>query len=352
MENKPLGYYMQKEINEIKDSLIKTITSFTSSSIHTLPQNIHKFKSIYIIACGTSYHSGLLGKKIIESTLNIPCETILANEFNLNSKVYNKNTLFIFISQSGKTTDVLNVLEQIKPLSIQTLAITNTPNSPLHNLCNNAIILSAGEEKAIASTKAFNCQILAFHLLCLYYTNSNKSLIKKLNKLALSINSFDFNKLKPKTLINLANIIKNQKLLYCLGHNTDFIFAQECALKLKETTYIHTIAMSTLEIMHGTLAAFNANDYVIAIITNNLNIENQTKVLNEIAKTGAKISIISNINKKVFKNIYDEFIQLPKLPNELLHLLAIIPCQWLALATSTNLNQDPDKPRRLVKAVV
>ncbi len=351
MENKPLGYYMQKEINEIKDSLTKTIISFTTSSMNTLPKNIYEYKSIFIIACGTSYHSGLLGKKLIESNLNIPCEVILANEFNLSSKVYN-NSLFIFISQSGKTTDVLNVLKEVEPLKIETLAITNTPGSPLHNLCNNSIILSAGEEKAIASTKAFNCQILAFSLLCLYYTNNNKTLLKKLNKLSALISSFDFNKLQPKEITNLANKIKNKNTLYLLGTNSDLIFAQECALKIKETCYIHTIAMPTLEVMHGTLAAFNENDHAIAIITNNLNIDNQIRVLEEIAKTGAKISIFSNLNKKMFKNICTQFIQLPKLSHELQHLLNIIPCQWLAYHTSILLNLDPDKPRRLVKAVV
>ena len=120
MENQTeLGLNMKNEITEIKNALTQTISTFINSSMNSLPKSIYNFKHICIIGCGTSYHSGLVGKKIIESYLNIPCDVILANEFELTSNIYNKNTLFIFISQSGKTTDVLNVFPMLIVVNVK-----------------------------------------------------------------------------------------------------------------------------------------------------------------------------------------------------------------------------------------
>ena len=350
MEQVNLGINMKQEIEEIKNSLFQTITSFKASSINNLPHNLNEFKNICIVGCGTSYHSGLIGKQIIENYLNIPCETIIANEFEINSKILNKKTLFIFVSQSGKTTDVLNALNKVQLLKSKTLAITNTPSSPLHNACNYSILLSAGEEKAIASTKAFNCQILAFLMFAINFSTHKP--IKALEKLENTINKINFANHKPKNLPEVSKAISNHNIVYFLGKNQNYIFAQEGALKLKETCYIHTVAMPTLEILHGTLASFTDKNFVVVFVSPNDNIEQVNKVLSEIKQCNSPIAIFSPLNKKLFKNNYDYFVQTPKLSPELSHILEIIPFQWLAYLTSISLGNNPDSPRRLVKAVI
>ena len=352
MQNSELGINMKNEINQIKEALTNTISNFINSSANSLPKDIYDFKNICIIACGTSYHSGLIGKKILEKNLNIPCEVILANEFELSSNVHNKNTLFIFISQSGKTTDVLNVLNLIQPFNPATLAITNSPGSTLQSLCNYSIILCAGEEKAIASTKAFNCQILAFLMLAYTYIFSTNALFKKLDKLIAKINKIDFEKFNSDKIKKLSEHLKDQHVVYFIGKGYDHTFAKESALKLKETCYIHTISLPTLEMLHGTMAVFNENDFVVAIVTQPTEIEQTNQVLKAIKESGAKVAIISTYSKKLFKSHFDLFIPIPKVADELSLVLNIIPSQWLAYHTSISLGNNPDSPRRLVKAVI
>ena len=353
MENKIiLGKNMLQEIGDIKSGLISTIGNIIASS-DLLPENLtDSFNKIHIIACGTSYNSGLIGKKLIEKNLKMNCEVTIASEFILSESAYSKRTLFILVSQSGKTTDLLQSLDQLKKEELPTLAISNTENSPLVEGCKYKLILKAGEELAIASTKAFNCQVLAFITLIKYALAKNKSSFEKqMLKLKAEINKVDFSKYNITELQFLAHDISKQTSIYFLGKNTDYVLAIEGALKVKETCYIDTIAMPTQEVLHGTIAAFNEKSYVVFIINNKEYLQTTLNVIDKVYQTGAKIGIITSLNKKLFKS-YNHLIKVPENKNEVDMLTSIIPLQYLAYNTSIILGNNPDSPRRLTKAVI
>lgn len=348
------GANMLKEISEIQVGLINTLSSFKDKLNYKLPSNFYEmFNRIHIIACGTSYHSGLAGKILIEKQLNIPCDITLAHEFSEATHFISSSTLYIFISQSGKTTDVLKAFDIICKYQLRSLAITNNENSILNKRATYYLSLKAGEELAVASTKAFNCQILAFMIFNEYIKSKTIAHFNKfINKQINTIKKGKFESLKLEEIKDLSNLISNYKTIYFAGSGFDYVLAKESALKIKETCYINTIAIPTMEIPHGTMAVYDNNSLVIIINNQLSNTNNTTNITNKIKETGAKVVLVSSLSKKHYKCNYDVFIQTPKLSNTLKLCASIIPFQYLAYHTSLKLGNNPDNPRMLTKAVI
>ena len=322
-------YLMQDEIAQTPDALKETAIFFENfKDIKNYFKNIDK---IYLVACGTAYHSCLFGKKYLEF-LNVPIFTEIASEFKYSKHLLTKNTLCIFVSQSGETADTIACVKKCK---CKTLAITNVPNSSITFACKKTILMKAGWERAVASTKAYSCQLLIFYLLkCLLKDEKPKikTLIRQSKQYLNSLN-----------LTQLAKKVANFDKVMFIGRQDDYITAKEGALKLKEISYINCTACPSGELKHGTLALVDENTLIILISTKNNLISKNLLTKEEIEARGGKCLILGN-----FENAD---IKLPKLSSDLMPILSILPLQVLACEVCILKGYNPDKPRNLSKSV-
>ena len=246
-------YLMQDEILQTPDAIRETAQFFENfKDIKNYFKNIDK---IYLVACGTAYHSCLFGKKYLDF-LNVPIFAEIASEFKYSKPLITKNTLCIFVSQSGETADTISCVKKCK---CKTLAITNVPNSSITFACKKTILMKAGWERAVASTKAYSCQLLIFYLL--------KCLLKEEKPKTKTLVSDAKKYLKTLNIKALAlKALSYEKIMF-IGRQGDYITAKESALKLKEISYINCIACPSGELKHGTLALVDEKTLVILIST-------------------------------------------------------------------------------------
>ena len=337
------SFYMEKEIYEQITLIDQLINNYFendkikfSQKIKTLIDNANK---IYLVACGSSYYSSLLGKYYFEDILKKEVEVVLASEALYHFPLIKNNNLFMFVSQSGETLDVLNVIKLCKNKHIPIIGITNSFNSSITHLCKNILYIYAGSEKAVASTKAFLGQSLLFYILC----NYNKNLKKDFLALKKEIKRILLNK---KEIESFSLTLKDYKDVFYLGRNIDYYIALEASLKLKEISYIHAEAFSSGELKHGTLALIDSNSAVIGLISqNNLSSIVRTN-LQEAEVRGGKIFTIAK--KNLSKN--DTFI-FNNLNKYLSCYGELIIVQLIAFYTALHKGYDVDKPRNLAKSV-
>lgn len=343
--------FMEKEINEIPKVFENIIEEYKHNNyFEHINKNFLSAKRLVIIGCGTAYHSGLIGAKWLEKTLNIPTQTELASEFISNEPIINKDTIYIFVSQSGETADTLNALNLVNGKCKTTIAITNVTYSRIAQIVDIVLPVFAGPEIAVASTKAYNAQLLIFYMLCEYLKSFKLSLnffnktLKELNKIDIS-NMYHFN--------NLSKIIPNYNSMFILGKYTDYYTSLEASLKIREITYSNCSALATGELKHGTLALVS-NDTTCIIISTHKKLHSKTiSAINEIKARNGKIVLVT-CDIQSFDNckLIDYFIPIPNLDNENLNdIVSVIPFQLFALQLSLSKNIDPDKPRNLAKSV-
>jgi glucosamine--fructose-6-phosphate aminotransferase (isomerizing) len=290
--------------------------------------------------------------KISEEKFNIPSKSLIASEFNSAKQLINKNALYVFISQSGETADTLLALDYVKQNGGTTLALTNARDSTITRKADYTIFTSAGKEIAVASTKAYNCQILAGIILCNYIfstksiINSNTDFIEQ--KLLQS-------ECEIEKLINrndeqkLASLFKDVKECFFIGRHYDYVTSKEASLKLKEISYINCSAFPSGELKHGTLALIDNNSIVIAICTSKNQKKKIETSLSEVKSRGATTIILSQL--EFDHTICDYQITLPNLDEDIINLISIIPMQKLAYYVSLLKGFNPDKPRNLAKSV-
>ena len=322
-------YLMQDEIAQTPDALKETAIFFENfKDIKNYFKNIDK---IYLVACGTAYHSCLFGKKYLEF-LNVPIFTEIASEFKYSKHLLTKNTLCIFVSQSGETADTIACVKKCK---CKTLAITNVPNSSITFACKKTILMKAGWERAVASTKAYSCQLLIFYLLKCLLKDEKPKIKTLIHQSKLYLNSLNLTQLAKK-------VATFEKVMF-IGRQDDYITAKEGALKLKEISYINCTACPSGELKHGTLALVDENTLIILISTKNNLISKNLLTKEEIEARGGKCLILGN-----FENAD---IKLPKLSSDLMPILSILPLQVLACEVCILKGYNPDKPRNLSKSV-
>lgn len=334
--SKQCDCYMQAEIDEIPLAIAKTKACVEQQLDDEIRNIILSAKRIYLCGCGTAYHACLYGKAVFEKLLNIPCECVVASEFD-EVKFVDEHRLGIFISQSGETLDTLLALKSMQEQGAKTIAITSVSPSAISQNADKSIALDIGAEIAVAATKSYVCQLYALYLVATKIACKNQIDIAQLQEYIRDV---------QKQNINTCDI-KNANVFF-IGKGVDYITAKEGALKLKEITYKSADAYQAGELKHGTIALIDNNSTVIAIVTQP---QNKTRIqasISELRSRGANIIAISSVGDVGANST----LPLPKISDDLLYpILSIIPLQSLALATSLALNLDPDKPRNLAKSV-
>jgi len=327
-------HFMLKEIYEQPTVLKNTINSL---NIDDLP-NLSKYKKIHIVGCGSAYHAGLVGKYLIEKHLNIETNVYIASEYRYSKSFYDKNTLVIFISQSGETADTLACVRKAKADNIDTLGIVNVVSSSIAREVDKVIYTKAGCEIAVATTKAYSAQIAVLTLLAV------KSNIK-----AIDIENV-MNEVLNIDYLKIAKLLYKQKNIFFIGRGIDYYLALEGSLKLKEISYIHSEAYQAGELKHGTISLIDENSYVIAINTEKDLFEKTISNIKEVKSRGAKVIYITTKELGNESEFYDEKIVVPTI-NFLQPLITIIPLQLIAYNVARLNNCDIDKPRNLAKSV-
>lgn len=348
-------HYMLKEIHEqpkvFKNTTDKYIQNETESLKKEMP-NFKKYNKIHIVACGSAYHTGLVGKNLIEEYANIPVEVEIASEYRYKKNFYDENTLLILVSQSGETADTLAALRLAKNDNIDTLAIVNVKNSTIAREAKYVLTTEAGPEIAVATTKAYSAQVATFGLIALNMSLEKniikkeelKEILKEIKELPIQIE----NTINNCNYKEIANSIYERDDIFFIGRGIDYALCMEGSLKLKEISYIHSQAYAAGELKHGTISLVENNTPVIGIITEQNLKEKTISNIEEVKSRGAKTIVITNDN--TIKN-YDYITYLPKVHKMLQPLLTVLPLQLISYEVARLRNCDIDKPKNLAKSV-
>lgn len=349
-------HFMLKEINE-QDKVFKdTINYYFDGTINSLEKSfgfIKNFKKIDIVACGSAYHTGVVGKYLIESYANIPVNVEVASEYRYKKCFYDKDTLVILVSQSGETADTLAALRKAKEDGITTMAIVNVLGSSIAREADYTIYIKAGFEIAVATTKAYLAQLAIFSLISLYLGVTNKVISnKEYEEITNEINNMPLyikETIKDETYLPVAKKIFSKKEIFFIGRGIDYALCLEASLKLKEISYINSVAYQAGELKHGTISLIEENTPVIAISTDEDLNEKTISNIKEVKARGAYVILVTNTKPQ--EKFYDELIIIKKIHPIMESILTIIPLQLLAYEIAKNNGCDIDKPRNLAKSV-
>ena len=355
-------HFMIKEINEegsaidellrvnVKDNRV----NFEEGSFEK--DEIANINKIYIVACGTAYHAGLVGKYAFEKIAKIPVICDIASEFRYNDPFIDENTLVILISQSGETADSLKALRLSKERGAKTLLITNTLASSMDREALKSIYCYAGPEIAVASTKAYITQVVNLYLLALDFSlklgrielSSYENILRELKTLPKKVDELVK---KDESIKEFAHEIKDSKSLFYIGRSLDYATSIEAALKLKEVSYIHTEAFAAGELKHGTISLIEEATPVIAIMTQGNLLDKTLSNVEEVKSRGAKVFSITSKDDSRIRKVSEKTLILPETMDILYPILSVIPTQLMAYYTSIAKGIDVDKPRNLAKSV-
>ena len=359
------GYdsFMLKEIHEQPKAIKDTMTGRVAlnekvnlGDFKLTTEELEKIDRIYIIACGTAYNAGLIGKVAIEDLARIPVEVAIASEFRYRNPIVTNKTLIVTLSQSGETADTLAVLRDAKKIGAKTLAITNVVGSSISREADSVIYTMAGPEIAVASTKAYTTQAVVMNLLGMYLADL-KGLLKseeeaEIKNTLLELPSKVEEVLNKKTQIaKIAKLIAQEKDLFYLGRDVDYALAIEGALKIKEIAYIHSEAYAGGELKHGTIALIEPGTKIIALLTQTNLKDKMISNIREVKSRGAEIIGIAYENQEVDLSVFDEIIRIPQISTRIAPILGAVVLQLLAYYVATERGCDIDKPRNLAKSV-
>ncbi|MGL5439925.1 MAG: glutamine--fructose-6-phosphate transaminase (isomerizing) [Filifactoraceae bacterium] len=356
-------HFMLKEIFEqpiaIKDTIQRRLDDegyIKLDDIKLDKKALENITKIYIVACGTAYHAGKVGKFAIEKLAKIPVETDIASEFRYSDPFVDENTLLILVSQSGETADTLAALREAKRKGARIMSITNVVGSSIARESNDVLYTWAGPEVAVASTKAYTTQLVAFYMIALdmalkketisveEYHNYINEIMKLPEKVSEIIENLDAEKYVAESICDI-------NALFYLGRGVDYQTALEGALKLKEISYIYTEAFAAGELKHGTIALIEEGTPVIAVATQENLIEKMVSNIREVKARGAKVYSITTKTHKDIQEVSDYTIFIPETIDILQPILSVVPCQAIAYYTSVYKGNDVDKPRNLAKSV-
>ncbi|WP_302486022.1 glutamine--fructose-6-phosphate transaminase (isomerizing) [uncultured Megamonas sp.] len=357
-------HFMLKEIHEqpkaVRDTISPRInkenTQVVLDELKWTKEYVENFNKIYIVACGTAYHAGLVGKYYIEKLARIPVEIDIASEFRYRDPIIDEHTLTIVISQSGETSDTLAALKESKRLGAKTLAVTNVVGSSIAREADQVMYTWAGPEIAVASTKAYTTQLVAMFLFAMYISGLKGTLTaERTHELLIQL------RLLPdeigRTLEDVEpiktfakNYAFNDDVFY-IGRSLDYNVALEGSLKLKEISYIHAEAYAAGELKHGTLALIESGVPVIAIATQKGVYEKTLSNIKEVKARDAVIIGIASEDDTELEKYVDHVIKVPSTDELLIPLLTVVPLQLLAYYAAITRGCDVDKPRNLAKSV-
>lgn len=356
-------HFMLKEINEqpkaVADTILRRIdenNNLILDDIRIDDTQIQNINDIYIVACGTAYNAGLIGKYVIENIANIRVRVDIASEFRYNKQFINEKTLVILVSQSGETADTLAAQKLAKTKGCRILSITNVVGSSVARNSDDVFYTLAGPEIAVASTKAYTTMLAAFYMIGIELAKLKREIsideyheiVELLKKLPQKVE--ETLKTEEKC-IEIAEKIKNSRSAFYIGRGLDDSVGKEGALKLKEISYIYTESFAAGELKHGTIALIEENTPVIAVLTQDKLLEKTISNIQEVKARGAYTIIITDKDSNDIANYADDIVVVPKVYDLFSSILAVIPAQFIAYHTSIKKGNDVDKPRNLAKSV-
>lgn len=345
---KPNCSYMEKEILEIPIALKNSLTALKKMNFTKLINIFKEINAIHVVACGTSYHAGLVFQNLLQRYSEIDVNVHLASEIYAGKKNIQKGELVIALSQSGETADSLEAVKLLKKKGCIILSITNTQYSSLAELSNYTIWMQAGQEVAVAATKTYVCQLLTlYYILAQILEAKGEKIPKFLHKLDSLPNLVKKLYMHFDSIDQLAKQMQSQQAMAVIGRDIDVATAKEAALKIKEITYVFAEAYPAGELKHGSLALIDENFCVLAIATQKKLFPKIENALLEIKSRRGKTILCS----PYASSIADYSIQIPKLDEAFMPIFSVIPLQYFACKLSEARNINPDKPKNLAKSV-
>ena len=355
-------HFMLKEIFEEPEVVRNTISSVTNDGdvvFEGMPFSDEDFKNlnrIYIIGCGSAYHVGLIAKYSFEKIAKIPTFADYAGEFRYADPVIDENCLVIIISQSGETADSLAALKQAREMGAKTISIVNVPESSIAKMSHYNILTRAGAEIAVATTKAFSCQLAMLNMLCLYIARARGACTEVFSEIAVNMSALLPKKIekvlaKQNELKALSKQIKDIDKCFFLGRNADFGVSLEGALKLKEISYIDCAGYPASELKHGTISLIEKGTVCFGLISSANLLPKTVSNLVEVIARGAKVIVFAPESLKDDLQYFETVITYPDSIPFLTPFIEVIPLQLLAYYVADEKNLPIDKPRNLAKSV-
>ena len=356
-------HFMIKEIHEQPEVIGETLNRLLDEhdrikidGISLSKEEINQFDKVYIVACGTAYFAGLVGKYLIEKIAKIPVEVDVASEFRYRDPLVDDKTLLIAISQSGETLDTLEALREGKRKGARVLSVVNVVGSSVARESDDVFYTWAGPEISVASTKAYTTQLMCMYILALYMGEVKGSISDEYyNKIISELKS------TPKKLQavldrkgeveTLANIFYSRNDIFFIGRGLDSCVSYEGSLKLKEVSYINSLAITAGELKHGTIALVEDDTLIFALASQDFLFEKMLSNIEEVKTRGARVVGIAKKSQNAIQSKADEVIFIPDCADEITPLLTVVPLQLFAYYVAKRRGTNVDKPKNLAKSV-
>ena len=355
-------HFMMKEIHEQPKAVADTLHSVVKdgsidlSAVGLTKEDIQSISQIYIVACGSAWHVGMVAQYVIEDLAKIPVRVELASEFRYRKPLLDKNGLVILISQSGETADTLAALREAKNRQVKTLAIVNVVGSSIAREADNVFYTLAGPEISVATTKAYSAQLIAVYTLALQFAKERneiemseyEKLIKELDTLPDKIQEVIDNQ---EEIQKFAVKQAAAKDVFFIGRGIDYAVSLEGSLKLKEISYIHSEAYAAGELKHGTISLIEDGTLVIGVLTQDELYEKTISNMVECKSRGAYLMGLTTYGNYTVEDTAEFTVYVPKTDAHFMASLAVVPLQMLGYYVSVAKGLDVDKPRNLAKSV-
>ena len=350
-------HFMMKEIHEQPRVIADTLHSATAEGhidIGLTEEELKALRQIYIVACGSAYHVGVISQYVLEDLTGVPTRTELASEFRYRRMNLNPDALVIIISQSGETADSLAALREAKARGLKTLAIVNVVGSSIAREADQVFYTKAGPEIAVATTKAYSAQLIAMYLFAIRLgeargsISNGKELLEELETLPRKVERL----LEEKDRLQwFASKLINTRDIFYIGRGLDYAICLEGSLKLKEISYIHSEAYAAGELKHGTISLIENGSMVISSLTQPDLYEKTVSNMVEVKSRGATLVAITSYGHYSIEDCADFTVYIPRTDPHFAASLAVIPMQLLAYYAAVARGEDVDKPRNLAKSV-
>ena len=357
------AHFMLKEIMEQPKALAATISprldengQIKLDGVHFTPEQLADIHRIVIIACGSAYHAGVVGKYFLEKLVRIPVEVDVASEFRYRDPLVDSHTLAIVISQSGETADTLAGLREAKRRGARVLSIVNVVGSTIAGESDDVLYTWAGPEIAVATTKGYTTQVSMLYLIGLYMARGlgriSAAEQEELLAQVQSLSALAEEGLKlEEQLKSIAKDCHEMENAYFIGRNMDYGVAMEASLKLKEISYIHSEAYAAGELKHGTISLIEDGTLVVALACQETLLEKTLSNIKEVKARGARVLVITNAAREDLFAEADAVVHVPTAPDLFAAISEIVPLQLLSYYISLYRGCDIDKPRNLAKSV-
>ncbi len=362
-EKEGYEHFMMKEISEqpkgISETLLRRLDkqdNIILDGIKLTKEDLDNINKVYIVACGTAYHAGLVGRYAIEKFAKIPVEVDVASEFRYRDPFVDKNTLFIAISQSGETLDTLAALREAKRKGARILSIVNVVGSSVTRESDDVFYTWAGPEISVASTKAYTTQLVSMYLIALHMAMTKGTLSKeKYDEIITELKALPAKVQKildnQQTIQQVADSHFNNESVFYMGRGLDVNVSHEGSLKLKEISYINSFAIAAGELKHGTIALIDKGTLVVALATQGALYEKMLSNIQEVKARGAFVLGVAQEGNTEIEKTADAVLYIPDTMDELTPILSVVPLQLLAYYISVARGCNVDKPKNLAKSV-